>query len=82
LKFYEIYTDDEIKALKYWTLLNAMRWDIPLDYSYEEYFSISKKALSGQKGIFTHNSYRADKTDVSPQPKLIEMAKTLIDYSK
>jgi hypothetical protein len=62
--------------------LNAIRFEIPLDYSYDEFFSVSKKALSGEKGIFTHNSYRADKTDVSPQPKLIEMAKTLIDYSK
>jgi hypothetical protein len=82
IKYYEVYTDEEIKALKYWTLLNAMRFEIPLDYSYDEFFSISKKALSGQKGIFTHNSYRSDKTDVSPQPKLIEMSKTLIDYSK
>ncbi len=81
-KFYEAYTDAEIKALKYWTLLNALRFDVPLNYDYEEFFSISKKALSGEKGIFTHNSYRKDKNDVSPQPKLIEMAKTLIDYAK
>lgn len=82
VKYYEIYTDNEIKALKYWTLLNAMRFDIPLDYNYDDFFSVSKKALSGEKGVFTHNSYRSDKNDVSPQPKLIEMAKSLIDYTK
>lgn len=82
IKYFEIYTDAEIRTLKYWTLLNAMRFDIPLDYSYEQFFTVNKKALSGEKGIYTHNSYRVDKNDVSPQPKLIEMAKTLQDYSK
>lgn len=81
-KFFEVYTDAEISALKYWTLLNCMRFEIPLDYSYEDFFAVSKKALSGQKGIFTHNSYRSDKNDVSPQPKLIEMAKNLINYGR
>lgn len=82
VKYYEVYTDAEIKALKYWTLLNAMRFEIPVDYNYDDFFTVSKKALSGEKGVFTHNSYRQDKNDVSPQPKLIEMAKTLIDYTK
>lgn len=82
VKYFETYTDAEIRTLKYWTLLNAVKFDIPLDYSYEDYFSLSKKALSGERGIFTHNSYRGDKNDVSPQPKLIEMAKSLIDYTK
>lgn len=82
VKYYEIYTDAEIKTLKYWTLLNALRFQIPVDYSYDDYFAVSRKALLGMPGVFTHNSYRADKSDVSPQPKLIEMAKSLIDYTK
>ena len=82
VKFYEIYTDAEIRTLKYWTLLNAIRFQIPVNFSYDDCFAVSKKALSGELGIFTHNSYRADKSDVSPQPKLIEMAKSLIDYTK
>jgi hypothetical protein len=81
-KYFEAYTDAEIKALKYWTLLVAMRFDIPLVYNYDDFFKVSKKALSGEKGLFTHNSYRVDKNDVSPQPKLIEMAKTLESYTK
>ena len=81
-KYFETYTDAEIKALKYWTLLNAMRFQIPVTFSYEDMFSVSKKALSGEKGLFTHNSYRWDKNDVAPQPKLIEMAKTLENYMK
>lgn len=82
VKYFELYTDAEVKALKYWTLLNALRFDIPVDYNYDDFFAVSKKALSGEKGVFTHNSYRSDKNDVSPQPKLIEMAKSLIDYTK
>jgi hypothetical protein len=80
-KYYEIYTDAEIKSLKYWTLLNAMRFEIPVNYSHDDFWSVSKKALSGERGIFTHNSYRSDKTDVSPQSNLIEMAKSLQLYS-
>ena len=81
-KYYEIYTDAEIRTLKYWTLLNAVRFQIPVDFSYDDCFAVSKKALSGEPGIYTHNSYIQYKSDVSPQPKLIEMAKSLIDYIK
>jgi hypothetical protein len=35
-----------------------------------------------RKGVFTHNSYRFDKSDVSPQPKLIKMAESMIEYTK
>jgi hypothetical protein len=80
-KYFELYTDAELKALKYWTLLNAIRFQIPIDFSYDDMFSVSKKALSGEKGLFSHNSYRSDKNDVAPQPKLVQMAKGLIDYS-
>jgi hypothetical protein len=62
--------------------LNAIRFQIPVDYSYDDFFKVSKKALSGQKGVFTHNSYRSDKSDVSPQPKLIKMAESMIEYTK
>lgn len=82
VKYFELYTDLEIKSLKYWTLLNALRFEIPLDYNYEQFFTVNKKALTGEKGVYTHNSFRIDKNDVSPQPKLIEMAKNLIEYSK
>jgi hypothetical protein len=79
-KYFERYTDQEIASLKNWTLLMGIRFDIPLFYSEADMWSVSKKALSGEKGLFTHNSYRSDKTDVSPQPHLIEMAKSLDKY--
>ena len=79
---YEKYTDEEITALKYWTLLMAIRFEIPVDYNEDRFWTVNKDALSGKKGIYTHNSYRSDKTDVSPQPHLIEMAKSLGEYMK
>lgn len=81
-EYFEKYTEKEVNSLKYWTLLNAMRFNIPINYNEDDMWQVSKKALSGEAGLFTHNSYRIDKTDVSPQPHLISMAKSLVDYSK
>ena len=80
VNYFEKYTEEEIETLKYWTLLNAMRFGIPLDYKEDDMWSVSNDALNRVPGLYTHNSYRVDKTDVSPQPKLIEMAKSLKDY--
>lgn len=78
--YFEKYTSEEIESLKKWTILQAIRFDIPLTYSHDDMWKVSKKAMNGEKGLFTHNSYREDKTDVSPQPLLIEMAKSLELY--
>ena len=76
-KYYHAYTDAQIESicqlLVYWSKL----WNIPLDYSEDDLWAVSKKALSGEPGLYTHNSYRKDKSDVSPQPKLITMLKNL-----
>lgn len=73
---YHKYTDQQIKSvellLRYW----RERYGIPLDYN-DDVWEVSKRALSGEKGVFTHNSVRKDKTDIHPQPNLIEMWKSL-----
>lgn len=80
-KFYEIYTDKEIQSLKKWVLVMSLRWNIDLTYNHADMFpglrQTSKKALSGANGMFTHNSFIDWKTDISPQPKIIEMLKSL-----
>lgn len=81
-KYYEKYTDEELEALKYWTILMGIRFDIPINYNHEDMWEVNKKALSGVSGIYTHNSYRVDKTDVSPQKNLIKMAKSLDKYMR
>ena len=56
---------------------------ITFTFSYPDLFppanitKLSKKALRGEPGIYTHNSVRYDKTDVAPTPKMIAMLKRL-----
>jgi hypothetical protein len=82
VQYYEKYTEQEVQTLKWWILLNAIRFQIPVNYDYDEMFSVSRLALSGVPGIYTHNSYKKDKSDISPQPKMLGMLNTLIDYTK
>lgn len=79
-QYFERYTSKEIETLKCWTLLNAMRFDIPLEYKAENMWKVNKDALSGKPGLYTHCSYRHDKTDVYPHPELMAMAKSLNQY--
>jgi hypothetical protein len=40
-------------------------------------WDVTARALTGQPGVYTHNSVRYDKADIFPQPELIEMWKGL-----
>lgn len=82
IKYYEEYTDKEMESLKRWTLLCSIRFDIALAYSHDDMWNLSWEAIQGKAGVFTHNSFIEWKTDVSPQPKLISMAKELSDFEK
>ena len=57
-------------------LLWKEKYNIPLTYN-EDIWDVTTRALKGDAGVFTHNSVRYDKIDVTPQPKLIEMLKSL-----
>lgn len=76
-RYWHNYTDAQIVSV--WNLL--MYWcnlyKIPKEVIYADLFDVSEKALKGQPGIFTHNSYRRDKTDIYPHPKLIQMLNNL-----
>jgi hypothetical protein len=75
-KYYHAYTDAQIESVRqllvYWSAVHG----IDLTYN-EDIWDLSVRALKGENGVFTHNSYRKDKSDVSPQPKLIAMLKSL-----
>lgn len=75
-QFFHNYTDAQIASVKDLLLLWKERYDIPLTYN-EDIWDVTKRALRGEKGVFTHNSVRYDKVDVYPHPKLIEMLKSL-----
>ena len=76
--YYHAYTDAQIESVRqllvYWGKVHS----IPLKYNEADMWDISKNALSAVPGIYTHNSYRKDKSDISPQPKMIAMLKTLV----
>lgn len=76
-KYYHAYTDAQIEAVRqllvYWNKVHG----IPLTYNEKDMWSVSKNALSAAPGVYTHNSYRRDKSDISPQPKMIAMLKSL-----
>lgn len=74
--YYEKYSDAQIKTVGELLLLWHIKYGIPLDYN-NDMWAINKKALGGATGVWTHDSYRTDKSDCHPQKELIEMLKTL-----
>lgn len=76
-RYYQKYTDAQIESLRKLLLYLSETYDIPLNY-HEDIFDLTKRAFAAEKGLFTHNSYRSDKSDIHPQPEMINMLKNLI----
>ena len=75
-KYYHAYTDAQIESVRQLLVYWKEVYGIDITYK-EDIWQVTDRALKGESGVFTHNSYRKDKTDVSPQPKLINMLKSL-----
>lgn len=71
-KFYHSYTDAQVSSLKELLIYLCDKYNISKKYN-DDMFDICIRALDGENGIFSHNSYRVDKNDISPQPKIIKM---------
>lgn len=73
---FEKYTDEQIESVRklliYWNEV----YKIPLDYN-DDMWDVSKNALNGKSGIWSHTSFRPDKSDCYPDERLIEMLKSL-----
>ena len=74
--WYERYTDKEIESLRNLILFHHEKNGILLEYN-SDMWNVSENALKGYPGIWTHVSYRTDKSDSHPQPELIQMLKEL-----
>lgn len=74
--YFEAYTKEQIQTIKELLLLWNARYKIPLDYK-EGIWDVSKAAMSGEAGVWSHTSFRSDKSDCHPQKELIEMLKSL-----
>ena len=75
-QYFEKYTDAQIQSTGELILFLSQKYNIPLNYN-SDMWDVSKSALSGKAGIYTHVSYRNDKSDAAPQPELINMLKSL-----
>ena len=73
---FEKYSDAQIEAIKQLLIYWGEKYKIPLDYN-TDMWDISSKALSGQAGVWVHNSYRTDKSDCYPDDRLIDMLNNL-----
>ena len=79
-KYFEKYSNAQINVVKGKLQELMSKYNIPFKYDYDVLFgtgTVSRAALSGEKGVYTHNSVRTDKSDVFPQKELIEMLKSI-----
>lgn len=76
-KYFEKYPDAQLKSLKDLVGYLATTYKIETHYN-SDMWKVSKDALSGKNGIYTHVSYReSGKWDCHPQSELINMLNTL-----
>lgn len=75
-KHFEKYTDKQLASLKELLLFLTDKYQINKSYN-DNMFTVNDKALKGYHGIWSHTSYREDKSDCHPQPELINMIKSL-----
>lgn len=73
---YEAYTNEQIESLRKLLVYWGHRYSIPLTYN-SDMWDVSIRALTGTPGVWTHTSYRPDKSDCAPQDNLISMLKNL-----
>jgi hypothetical protein len=75
-KCFEAYTEEQINSLKELLTYLCEKYDIPTEYN-DDMWDVSTKALNGEAGIWSHTSFRPDKSDCHPQESLIKMLKDL-----
>lgn len=75
-RFFHNYSDKQIESTRELLLLWKDRYGINLKYN-PDIWDVTKRALTGENGVFTHNSVRYDKVDIYPHPKMIAMLQSL-----
>jgi hypothetical protein len=75
-KLWHKYSDKQIEATRELLVYLGETYGISLKYN-DDIWDLSKRALKGENGLYTHNSVRVDKSDVYPCPRLIKMLKGL-----
>lgn len=79
--FFEKYTKEQVTALKHWIvdMLKIYKLDLSNDKRAldESWFNFDKNAYIGNYALFTHTNVREDKSDLHPQPEIIQMLKEI-----
>lgn len=75
-KYFERYSDKALESLYYLLKDLSKVYEIPTDYD-NGMWDVSKSALEGKSGIWSHTSFRSDKSDCHPQKELIEVLNAL-----
>jgi N-acetyl-anhydromuramyl-L-alanine amidase AmpD len=74
-RYYHAYTESQIKSVAWLVNHLCIKYSIPKIYN--DLFTINREALSGKAGIWGHSNFRTGKSDISPQPLLIEYLQSL-----
>jgi len=74
--YWHKYTDKQIESLRQLVVYLCETYGISKEYN-DDIWDLSRRAMKGEDGIFTHNSVRRDKSDMYPCPRVIEMLKNL-----
>ena len=74
--YYESYTEAQLRSLGSLLLYLRDNKVISLEYN-PEIWNVTKENLLGKNGLYTHVSFREDKSDCHPDINLIELIKTL-----
>jgi len=75
-KYFCNYTEAQIQTVAELLLFFKNKYGIPLKYN-DDMWDVSKRALSGEPGVWAHCSFRYDKSDVHPCSDLISMLKQI-----
>lgn len=75
-KYFVKYSTAQIKSVAELLLYWGKLYNIPLDYQ-NDMWDTSLNALSGKPGVWSHTSFRSDKSDVHPDTDLINMLKEI-----
>jgi len=75
-KYFEKYTTEQLDSLSKLVDYLCDKYSISKTYN-EDMWDVSKDAIGGNNGIYTHVSYRNDKSDCMPQDELITTLQSL-----
>jgi N-acetyl-anhydromuramyl-L-alanine amidase AmpD len=74
--YFEKYTKQQIDSTERLLIYLCNKFNISKNYN-SNMWDVSRDALSGKSGIWTHVSMRSDKSDLHPMPEMIEMLQNL-----